>query len=259
MKYKLLAICSFVIMVCFVAMYFLFITFRDHNYADFIIIPSLSALSSLVGACFVVLLFDVAIKKDSDLNILKAISKCVDHSVAKSMKSRLYGVKDIHDRFNNQSFIDALKESEKLYILQTYAPNIADLETAISDFLADGGKAKIALLNPKSDFVKIRASETSDLHPTREAFEEKINGNARNLSRSAVNKNNGGQLILAYYDRSPGICMYATEHMMWVAPYLTKKDAVVAPQLEIEAKTKGYDLFLAHFKEIWKDAEKNNL
>lgn len=234
----------------------LYLNYEEHANADLILIVGFSVFSALLSTSVTVYLFDVALRKETDTRLTETVSNAVEKSVRNSLNIRSSGLKSVHDSFDRDVFCGSAKSSETMFILQTYAPNLTGIRPAVIELLNRGGHVKLLILDPESEFVKIRASETPNVHKDADAFRSEIEHSCIARFKSFVEASNKtGTAELGLYDRSPGVCIYATDDVMFVSPFLSELDAVSAPQVELAANSAGYSIFLEHFNKVWEDAK----
>ncbi len=235
--------------------------FSNHEYSTPIITISFSVASALMSTALVVLLFEVVLRKEAERETRETLGGFVDMSISKAFGLKSNGVNAVHDSFDESKFIASAKRSQNIFILQTYAPNLAGIRPAILDVLDRGGAVKLAVLDPQSDFVAIRARETSTTHKTVDSMKSEIETSSIDRFKTIVSgtKKGKAKAQLALYNRSPGVCIYATDELMMISPFLTNMDAVSAPQVEISSDSKGYEIFVAHFRSIWDSSKLQKL
>jgi hypothetical protein len=254
---KLQRICFAIIALSITFMVGVYIFAAESLHRDLSYAVGFSIGSAFLSTCAVILIFDVWLGKEMREKRERLASEAISVSVRRALGFRAHGVIGIHDGFNIDRFCAAAKKSKNIFILQTYAPNMQAIRPAMLDVLNRDGEVKLAILDPDSDFVKIRAAETPELHigDPLVAFKSNIvhDSTARFMQVAKLKK--AGTASLRNYDRSPGVCIYATDSMMLVGPYLTNTDAVNAPMVEIEGNTEAYQKFLEHFNSIWDDAK----
>lgn len=257
-KYKLIAICSITMMICVVCIFIVHNTMHNHPDTQAITIPLNSVLASLFATCFVILIFDGILKPETNKELEELIQKSVDQSIGESLKMKVQGINSTYERFHNEEFIKSTRTSNNIYILQTYAPNFADIEHAIVELVNKNGEVQIALLDPDKDssFVDIRALETNITHKTRDDFSHRIEESITRLKNMASKAELKGKITIGLYRRSPGVSIYATDNLMMVAPYLSHTDATSAPQIEIVKDSPLYNIYIDHFNAIWHGAKK---
>lgn len=253
---KLQRICFGIIALSISFMVGIYIFAAESLHRDLTYAVGFSIGSAFLSTCAVILIFDVWLGKEMRAKREKQASDAIGVSVRRAMGFRAHGVVGIHNGFNQDRFCDAAKTSKSIFILQTYAPNMQSIRDSMLDVLNRGGELKMAILDPESEFVKIRASETPELHEgdPLTAFKSNILYDTTSRFKQVAKLKKAGTATLKYYDRSPGVCIYGTDSMMLVGPYLTNTDAVNAPMVEIEGNTEDYKKFLEHFNSVWDNA-----
>ena len=254
---KLKRMCWTIIGAAAVLMIIIYLTLEEHPHSAFLITWSFSVLSAFMSTSLAVLLFDVWLGGDIRQQRDEMTANSIGVAVRRAMGFRAHGVVGIHAAFNLEAFCSSAKKSQSIFILQTYAPNMQSIRPALLDVLDNGGEVRLALLNPESDFVAIRATETPKLHRNKsvEAFKSGILYDCLSRFEQIAESKKSGKALVGFYDRSPGVCIYATDEMMLVGPFLSNTDAVTSPMVEIKANTEAYKIFVDHFEIIWDGCE----
>ena len=249
-RYKLISFCLFVMLFAVVSMFFVHsentVLFNDVE------TPITAVLSALLASSFAILLFDVLLKPETDGDLRSLISNSIESSVSTAIGVKANGLIAFHSQLSNSELINSIEKCKSFRMIQTYAPNISNLKSAITQAKQKKAKIQILLLDPESPFVDIRVSETGTIH--RNDAELMIGGIESNLSRLRgfeQEQPKGSKIEVRLYKSSPGICLYATENRMFVGSFLSNTDAVGAPFIEIETGAWGYDVYSSHFDALW--------
>lgn len=248
-RLKLISLCS-MIMLASVLMIF-FVSNTTSLSIQTLEKPIMAVLSALLASSFAILLFEVVLKRDAEKDFQRLITETIESSVEENMGISASGLVAFQQELDNTKLAEAINNSRTVKILQTYAPNISSLRQAIVDAKKRRAKIQILLLDPESDFVPLRASETPGLHENIDAMKMGVSSNLSRLKGFIEEQPKGTDIEVRLYAASPGVCIYSTDQRMWVGTYLRNTDAVSSPFIEILSGNWGYETYERHFEQVW--------
>lgn len=199
-----------------------------------------------------VLIFELYLKRETKRDFDFQIRSAIEESVSKTLKLKTIGVRAIHDDFSfpYPAFKKIAQDSNELFILQTYAPNILELRQMLYEVWSNGGIVRVIFVAPKSKFVELRFEDVPT--KTKTDFISGINSNINRLEEFFSNRGHKkGKLEIRLYDGNPGIAIYATDKGMLTGNFLCGTDAINSPQLEITANSNIYKKYIDHFHKVW--------
>ena len=266
MEQKLKQMCWAIIAISVCAMVAIYVLVTGEH-RDFALAIGFSVFSAFLSTSLAVLLFDVWLAADQRKENNRLIENSISESMQRINKIRLGGVQNIHNGFNSAAFRKSALRSKNIKILQTYAPNMQEMSSYLLQFLNNGGEIRLAVVDPESAFARIRAYETIEIHRNdRPPEDDPVEAFIGNLKYSCINRykqmaeaKSKGVAKLLKYDRSPGVCMYATDEIMFVGPFLSNMDGLNSPMVEIRSNTVLYDIFIEHFENVWSSSQEEIL
>lgn len=174
---------------------------------------------------------------------------------------RELGVRRIHRNRNAIDFSRLIEEAEpgsELRLLGVCLAGFMDRQTQvlIEKKLRDRCSVRILILDPESDFVKLRAIEENR---TYDDIKKDISGAAEihaNFIENRVAQAVRSQIRLGRYDAAPAYFIFSTHNTMVVGFYLREDLGEFFPQLELEIKEGGiYRSFDQHFESLWRTCQ----
>jgi hypothetical protein len=184
----------------------------------------------------------------SEFNLL---SKEIAPEFAGLHRLHAAGLKDVQRQMSSDLEAIFGKAAREISILQTWIPNFPALETYLEKALARVNRIRILLLDPKSDFARIRSQEIG--FPNQSLVAEHIMGNIQDLTKFCQqNPGAADKLELRLYNGTPVLSLYASDDTYVLGLFWRGRRAVQGPQFVIE----GADSFIAnkvtyHFEDIW--------
>jgi hypothetical protein len=168
-------------------------------------------------------------------------------------RDRYAGLVRVHERFAEEAFVRHVATAKRVTILNTWIPNLHQLEDALAAAVARKAEVRILLLNPNSDVADLR-DEALRAHGftefdgrIKEPDENVKDGVARCvkiLARVAkqAGKRRESCLQVRVYNSLPSIAVYRADGHYFISMFLHGQLAIDSPQFEID----GVDTSLAH-------------
>lgn len=178
----------------------------------------------------------------------------------KKLKNLKSGILNATTVLSVNDYIDNIYlTNRQIWILQTWIGNMNEFGGALRSAVERGLDVKIAILNPKSDFLKYRSS---DLQVTHSTSIKKIWSNLDKLEKLAIDNNFPDDFEVRLYDSTPTMGMYRLDDVLNLGFYWRKKNSTKGPNLVLQLKNaQNYFISrqaLEHFDLVWNEAETLN-
>ncbi|MEO1039525.1 MAG: hypothetical protein AAFX09_08260 [Pseudomonadota bacterium] len=206
-----------------------------------------SILLSVSSAIIVVLIVDFLFLRRT----MRYLRRYIGDEFADKLKESglsMHGIISVHDGMPRDKFRSYIRESSELLVLQTFIANMPNIEIDLRLFFENGGKARVLLLDPRSDLVAIRSRELTAVSERK--FRAEIISNIM-LLRHLGDEN----CEIHLYEASPAASIYMADKHLLVGHFLFKKHAVQGPI--IEARDGHYKKeMIEHFENLWDNSTK---
>jgi len=228
----------------------------DHQDFNSIALPVTTILSALLASAIVVIIVDIALKGGRDKELGQLFMKSMKNAIWNTLSIPRSGIECTYERFHNTAFISEAKAGNGVFILQTYAPNLSNIQEALEKTLNEGGRVRIALIHRESDFAKSRWPEVDG---SLEGFFGGVDKNVKVISGLNIKDKFKNNLEVRYYKCAPGVCIYGVEEKsIMLGSFLSGRDSVSSPFIKLSFESNGYSIFVEHFERIWDSAEISN-
>ncbi len=163
----------------------------------------------------------------------------------------------LEKRLNSESFGRAARKAQRIQILNTFIPNLADIADDLVIALGNDADVEVLVLHPKCEEVKYRAETLrKDLSWVEDQIYETLNTLQRGILLQA---NNRHRLKVRIYKSWPPFAMYATDKEMMIGYYWAGELAIRKPQLILPRKHECFPTFQEQFQEIWRRNDSSDL
>lgn len=159
----------------------------------------------------------------------------------------------LYERNPTQKICDAIERAQhSVLLLNNWIPDFDGLHRGLKVAIRKGVEIRILLLNPDSQFTRIRGSEIGGPDPT--LLESYIRLELHNIVEFLNEDENKGSACVKVwlFDELPGLPLYATESEMFIGWYFKGKRAVTCPTIRIKGKQLPlYREMEATFNRMW--------
>jgi hypothetical protein len=159
------------------------------------------------------------------------------------------GVRDVHeslpDALISREFENA---TQSICILQTWIPNLLQIERSLSKVIARGCRIRILLLDPNSIQAEARNEDLG--YVDRNTIRHSIELNLKQLA--SFHTEVGDALEVRLYRGTPVLSLYACDDTRFLGFYWRKRRSSQGPQFEIRGRSSLMALEAdRHFEDLW--------
>lgn len=210
--------------------------------------PALSIISAFVSISVTILVYDTWLRRAGEEERLKLIKSSIRAAVLEIHGREEQGFAGVYNDIKSVRFERHISEADSVFILQTYAPNIAGMRKEFIEALDRGCKINVALLKRDSPLADIRSKQLGT--ESKADFLAGIDSCVATLRRFSQESKRKNKISIFEYDDLPGISIYATNKVAFIGMFLSKTDSVDSPYFEVGVDSDLYEIFIAHLCSI---------
>lgn len=211
---------------------------------------SLAALGvSLITAAVIAFVLD----RVSLTALVAEVSDRLDFAF-EDLRLRRSGMRAIETGPFYHGVYEELRHSRTFNLVQTWSPDLTNLLNAAEDVVRRGGRVRVYLLHPESEFAKQRGI---DLGPGRDHVPDKIRSDARDVRwryRELRAAQATGTIELYYYNALPAFSLYQVDGTAWVGQYWYGAQSDCRTTLVIDVPSKIWTDYEEHLCRLHKRA-----
>lgn len=148
--------------------------------------------------------------------------------------------------------------SKKIKIIQTWIPDLIQLEKHFIDAIKNGAEIDFLILDPDSIHSNCRSIELGYFNKS--DARESINGTLKEISRFFSENNSIDKVKVRIFDETPSIPMYFCDDVVITGWFWKKQMCIHGPHLKIQGeKTVLFREMNNYYEKVWENAKEYNL
>lgn len=160
-------------------------------------------------------------------------------------------------RLSADAFGREVRSGQRVRILNTFIPNIAEIASDLVDALDRGAEVQVLVMHPKCEEVLYRAETLgkpldwveNKIFETLDELHQRVNARTKNRHLMRV------RVFKAW----PPFALYATDRKLMVGYYWAGELAIYRPQLILSKRHESFNSFHEQFEMIWMGREVHDL